>query len=521
MNLTISRKITFIFILVGILACGALVGFQAYGMNQSLHHAVRIGDMSTAELLAANITGAVKWKKAERIRPAYQELVAKSDSSIAELAVFDTSGEVLDRYQSKSLNPIDMQKELKANPQLLKTANSLGLALDSHFVVSVPVVSGAENVGYLVIAYSREHLRQQVLAASTRQAAWLIALLTLVGFILLYSLKRIVITPLRSMINLARDIAEGERDLRKRLDANRKDELGELAHWINTFLEKIHSVIKHAAESMQEFISTVEQSVTTSKQVNTNISQQTHATDELSHATEAVEHMVRAVSEHAKQASAAASQAEKQTNNGLLVVDSSLNAIDQLATRVNDAAATLDSLAGDTDAIGKVLEVITGIADQTNLLALNAAIEAARAGELGRGFAVVADEVRTLASRTQQSTSEVAGIIGRLQRGVKDAENVMREGTGQAEESVKQAKLAGEALRSIAEAVTTINQMNTQIASAAEEQTAATLNINKNLQEVGEIAKQTVTTSNQASETSTNLAHEASQIKELLNQFSV
>ncbi len=197
---------------------------------------------------------------------------------------------------------------------------------------------------------------------------------------------------------------------------------------------------------------------------------------------------VHEVARNATEAAEAAQRADEETTKGKMVVSQAIEAIDLLANEVNDAAQVIHRLEQDSDEIGAVLDVIRGIAEQTNLLALNAAIEAARAGEQGRGFAVVADEVRTLAQRTQQSTQEIQNMIERLQSGAQDAVKAMEQGRSRAQVGVEQAAEAGTSLETIAQAVGTISDMNTQIATAAEEQSVVAEEINLNIVSISDMA---------------------------------
>jgi methyl-accepting chemotaxis protein len=202
-------------------------------------------------------------------------------------------------------------------------------------------------------------------------------------------------------------------------------------------------------------------------------------------------------------------------------VDESIATIHDLSASVQQAAGVIGRLEQDSIEIGGVLDVIRNIAEQTNLLALNAAIEAARAGEQGRGFAVVADEVRTLASRTQQSTREIQGMIERLQAASKEAVQAMDETNAQARKGTDIAVRTGEVLESITHAINQISDMNNQIASAAEEQSVVAEEINRNVVGINEIGEHTANGAQQTAAASEGLNSLAGQLQRIVGQFKI
>ncbi|MGP0209502.1 methyl-accepting chemotaxis protein [Pseudomonas sp. NCHU5232] len=227
------------------------------------------------------------------------------------------------------------------------------------------------------------------------------------------------------------------------------------------------------------------------------------------------------VARNAETAAHSASEAEEQTRQGGTVVKQAIERIERLAQTVEESVATITRLKGDSANIGTVLDVIKGIAEQTNLLALNAAIEAARAGEAGRGFAVVADEVRALARRTQESTAQIEQLIAALQNGAESAVNVMDKSSSMASDTVETARQAGVALDQIDEAVSRIQQMNQQIATASEQQSSVAEEINRSVSSISDIAEQSAAASEETSASSVDLARLGSDLQQQISRFRV
>ncbi|MBK1650416.1 methyl-accepting chemotaxis protein [Rhabdochromatium marinum] len=344
-------------------------------------------------------------------------------------------------------------------------------------------------------------------------------LVLLIGVILL--LGRSVSVPLRRVGTALGDIASGEGDLTRRLPVDGKDEIALISANFNAFAGKIQTLIAQVTGAISQLAAAAEQLNMTSEGTKDQIQRQQAETDQVATAMNEMTATVQEVAAHANSAAQAARESDLEARQGSGVVRETIEAIEALAREVEQAAGVIHRLEADSDEIGKVLDVIRGIAEQTNLLALNAAIEAARAGEQGRGFAVVADEVRSLASRTQDSTKEIQSMIERLQGGANSAVTAMQQGQVRSNETVEKAGRAEQSLASIGEAITRINDMNTQIASAAEEQSAVAEEIDRNLTNIVQVVDSTAQSSVQIASSSEGLSKLAAELQTLVGQFKV
>jgi len=343
----------------------------------------------------------------------------------------------------------------------------------------------------------------------------------IIVIILIVFLPRIIVVPIRTLLARVEDIANGDGDLTVRISENSQDELGKLAVSFNHFLQQLQEIIGRIAGSSSQVATAAEELSAITAEVDLSIKQQHTATDQVATAVNEMSATVNEIAQNANDAANSASKADSSTQDGRSVVQSTIDAIESVAVDVNSAADVIRNLSQDTDNIGSVLDVIRGIAEQTNLLALNAAIEAARAGEQGRGFAVVADEVRTLASRTQQSTQEIQEMIESLQTGAQEAVKVMDVGQQKVKESVEKATQAGVSLDAITQEVAAISDMNTLIASAAEEQNAVTEDINRNVVEISSISNQSAQSASQVNSASEELARLSADLQREVMRFKV
>jgi methyl-accepting chemotaxis protein len=346
-------------------------------------------------------------------------------------------------------------------------------------------------------------------------------LAAVLGLLLVWLMARSVTRPILGVAHMLEDIASGEGDLTRRLAYDKKDELGQLAGWFNRFLDKLQPIIAEVKRSVQDARGTADQSSAIATQTSAGMEQQYRQVDQVATASHEMSATAQDVARSAAQAAQAARDADQATRQGLSVIDRTTASIDHLAADMSTAMTQVEGLAANSEKIGTVLEVIRAIAEQTNLLALNAAIEAARAGEAGRGFAVVADEVRNLARRTQESVEETRQVIEELQSGTQDVVGSMGNSHRQAQGSVEQVGQAVTALRQIGDAVTVISDMNLQIASAAEEQSAVAEEINNNVATIRDVTESLSEQANESARVSQSLNSLANQQQSLMDQFRV
>ncbi len=342
-----------------------------------------------------------------------------------------------------------------------------------------------------------------------------------IGLLVIWLVGHGIARPLKQMVAMLDDIAQGEGDLTRRLTSDRADELGSIAKGFNTFLAKLQAMITQVVTSVQSVSDSSEHTADIAIRTNTGVHKQMAEIDQVATAVQEMTATAQDVARNATQAAQAASHADQAASQGMQIVRDTSNSIGALAVEIGRAVGVVQNLAKDSENINAILTAIRGIAEQTNLLALNAAIEAARAGEQGRGFAVVADEVRNLAQKTQKATEEIQTMIQQLQQGTRDVVRVMEDSQNRTDESVLHASKAAEALETITQAVSVINDMNTQIASAAEEQSAVADDINRNVINIGQVANEVAGGADESSAASADLTKLAEQQRRLINQFRV
>lgn len=358
-------------------------------------------------------------------------------------------------------------------------------------------------------------------AAAAAQQGGLLLVGLLACVVLVLVLPIVVLRPMRRLLERVRQIAEGDGDLRVRLEVGSADELGQLGDAFNRFLDKLQPLIAEVGRVTAEVEAAAREMAAMAAANEQLISSEHAAVDQVSTAATEMSAAVHEVALNAQNAAHAAGGAEDQSRQGAAVVTETIHSIRQLAQEVEEASKTIEALADEASSIGAVLEVIRGIAEQTNLLALNAAIEAARAGDQGRGFAVVADEVRALAARTQDSTADIQVRIQRLQEGVGRAVQAMHAGSGIARDSVERASGVDQVLGDTTRAVQQINDMAAQIAAACEEQSSVTEEVARNISDIRDLSDDVAANASRSMQGSQQLSGLSQRLAELVGRFRV
>ena len=339
----------------------------------------------------------------------------------------------------------------------------------------------------------------------------------LLGVLAAWWIARQIVVPLRAILTAAHRIADG--DLSRDIEEDRRDELGQLQQSIGQMTRNLRNLISGIGDSARQIASAATQLSAVTEQTRAGVNNQMEETDQVATAMNEMLATAQEVARHAEQASVAANEADQEADAGEKVVTQAVEQIGHLAHEMARSSQAMIALQHESQKIGSVLDVIKSVSQQTNLLALNAAIEAARAGSAGQGFAVVADEVRSLAQRTQESAEEIEGLILGLNTGTQQVADIMDSSRSLTDNSVGLTRDAGDALAAIARTVSIIQEMNPQIAAAAEQQSAVAEEINRSVLKVRDVTEQTAAASEETAAASVQLTRLSLDLQALVGKF--
>ncbi|MFA0898489.1 methyl-accepting chemotaxis protein [Vibrio cholerae] len=385
----------------------------------------------------------------------------------------------------------------------------------NEMIKAIDVLSNRLNQVAMTTIDESEHEHDSVMSQST---------FALIGILLVAALSSwllagIIVTPIRQLQQTVREIAKGNLLVKAQEEGN--NEITLLARDVNATVTQLRQTVESLVRISTDVASASTELATVMTQASVNSDQEKQEVEQVASAVNQLQSTAQSVTDHAHTADGAAQQANQLASQSLRMFEESHRATAKMADQLTEAAQVVNQLKEQSERIGNVTEVIRSISEQTNLLALNAAIEAARAGESGRGFAVVADEVCMLAARTQTSTQEIQAIIEELQNQSNTANSSMHSSLSLLEQNQSLAAKVSASLTEINHSISALGQINAQVATASEEQSQVTKDINRNLSNIYELVSQNVTGITQSAAASHELSDLAEQQHQQLQYFRV
>jgi methyl-accepting chemotaxis protein len=396
------------------------------------------------------------------------------------------------------------------------------LKISIPYIVKVNAASAALLKSQYDAADGR--IKKDVVKALNSAQNWMVSIVILViaiSILAAFWITKSITGPVNLLKEMLQEIANGDGDLTKRLEVNSRDEIGQVAALFNQFVDKLHTSISNVTKNSHEMSAAAIQLHATAKGIASESENAVARVNTVATAGEEISATSIDIARSCSMVSDGARQASQSAIEGAGVVNDTIAVMNHIAVRVQESAKAVENLGSRSEQIGEIVGTIEEIADQTNLLALNAAIEAARAGEQGRGFAVVADEVRALAERTSRATQEISVMIKTIQNETKDAVMAMNQGVKDVTTGSEKAALSGQALEHILAQINAVTMQISQVATAAEEQTATTAEISNNMHEINDVINQASKGAHESAVAANQLACTSEALKISVSQFKL
>ncbi|MGY5451123.1 methyl-accepting chemotaxis protein [Agarivorans sp. MS3-6] len=401
--------------------------------------------------------------------------------------------------------------------KLMAENHNSGFSSDE--TISIDLDWDGKPLGTIEIGVTKQAINSALANELTEDVLTIILLMGLIIILIVFSLRKLVTTPLAEVNKVLAGIAQGDGDLTARIPINTEDEIGQLGDNFNSFIETVQTIVQDMAEAATQ-LELVSENVRVINDKNTaNTFEQTELTSTSLSNLQQLGVATKEIAGNAENTAGRTQEAYQLSLDGRKAIDANIVQVTELVENLDRTAEEVTNLKQVSDNIGSVLDVIKGIAEQTNLLALNAAIEAARAGESGRGFAVVADEVRALASKTHESTTEIESIIGDLQSQAETSYQATQESKKMVGQTISSAEGTGESLVQINQEMNSVNDMITMIASASEEQANVTSAVTNDMESLSMGAQSLSDDSKQLQQATEDLLEVGQQLVTQVNRF--